>query len=156
AVRERTARVTARSALIGRARDRQVAVDDLVVVRVDPATRGRRDDAGRRRESGINTVVLRRLHVLAEVDLERRLAASEDVVGEAGARQHVEEVRTVLIWNVGVRNEARAADRLRRVVAERMLDTHRALQGQTTGRPRILGEKRVVPRAPLTLEDARQ
>ena len=109
-VRQAAADVAACRPRIRRSRRHQIAVDDLVAVRVGPAPERCCDDAGGRRGAGVDAVVLRGLNVFAEVHLQRRLASAEHVVGEARARQHVEKVRAVLVRNVRVRNEARAAD----------------------------------------------
>ena len=93
---ERRAQIAAGGEVVLLRRIEQVAIDDVVAVAVGPAA-GRaagaradaRDDARRRIVGAVDDVGRRRFEVLADVDLERRLAVAEQVVGEPDARRDV-------------------------------------------------------------------
>ncbi len=139
----------------------QVALRDVIPVArrsrppcsiVGPRAGGRRRDA--RDRVGDRVVVVQvagRVHVLADVDLHRRLAVAEDVVGHAAARRDVLVVDARRFRERQRRRQEGLAvnhgwtNRLCRRVAPRIVETECALQRHPTHRPLVLTVQRRVP-----------
>ena len=144
------AQVAAGGEIVLQRRAQQVAVDGEIPVPVGPAARGRRpgpdarDDAGRRIVRAVDDVAGGGLEIFAAVDLQRRLAVAEEVVGDAEPRRDVvvaADAHGALERN-RLRVEARGFRRavaLRRRPAPGAVVADAALQRQAADRPLVLG-----------------
>ena len=137
-----------------RRRAAQIAIDDEVAVAVGPAPRrvggparpDPGDDTRRRIVGAVDDVAGRGLEILAAVDLQRRLAVAEQVVGDAESRRDVVVAADAhrALERDRLRVEARRARRavaFRRRPAPRAVVADAALQRQAADRPLVLRVK---------------
>ena len=123
----------------------QIALRDVITVRIDPSPGDAGDEPARRIDRGIAAAVGRGPQVFAHVHLERCPAVPEHVVGESRPRRHVVVTRHPLCLGHDdrVRNEHIAIDLLLGKKAPGAIEPHRPLQREPAVGPLFLPVERV-------------